>query len=273
MMLSCGHIYCNQCIQHQSQKETITCPLDDSCQQLEGFKLIPVKGLMAYLDKMSTVNINCDTHPHKMVKKYCKQQQKMLCNICQTDCNCCNEKTEHQNILRKDLEDYIEHKIPSLKSLLEKIQVLIHSLQQYQNKDKMFGASEFVDMMTQINKYLGQSLEEKSLFHFENQQNYYKNSKLENLEFIQILNKPKIPDLTQLILEKDKVKHFRGLVDYHLETLKNQQINGLPLNGQTKLLYQGTKDGFLASSFHQKCDNQGPTISFIQSEHEQVFGV
>ncbi|CDW89882.1 tldc domain-containing protein [Stylonychia lemnae] len=168
MIISCGHIICNQCIQNQFQnnKTLVTCHQGDSCNQVEDFKLTPVKELMYYLDKIPTLNITCDTHPHKMVKIYCKKTNKIVCKKCQTDCNNGHhEEIDHQNILRKDLENYIEQKIPSLKILLEKIQVLIQNLQQYQSKDKMFGASEFLDMITQINKYLDpdQSLEGKSL--------------------------------------------------------------------------------------------------------------
>jgi len=39
------------------------------------------------------------------------------------------------------------------------------------------------------------------------------------------------------------------------------------------LLYKGSRDGFEAESFHKKCDNQGPTVTFIRSKKfEQVFG-
>ena len=41
---------------------------------------------------------------------------------------------------------------------------------------------------------------------------------------------------------------------------------------QTELLYRGSKDGFTAASFHQKCDNKGPNISIIKSEHGLIFG-
>lgn len=39
-----------------------------------------------------------------------------------------------------------------------------------------------------------------------------------------------------------------------------------------KLLYRGSRDGFKAADFHKKCDNIPGTISFIESEHEFVFG-
>ena len=39
-----------------------------------------------------------------------------------------------------------------------------------------------------------------------------------------------------------------------------------------KLLYKGTVDGDTYDIFHKKCDNQGPTISIIESTDGQVFG-
>jgi len=39
------------------------------------------------------------------------------------------------------------------------------------------------------------------------------------------------------------------------------------------LLYKGSRDGFRASKFHQKCDKRSPTITFIKSQiHGRVFG-
>lgn len=39
-----------------------------------------------------------------------------------------------------------------------------------------------------------------------------------------------------------------------------------------KLLYKGTIDGDTLDMFHNKCDNQGATISFIESTDNQIFG-
>ncbi|EFC46993.1 TLDc domain-containing protein [Naegleria gruberi] len=39
-----------------------------------------------------------------------------------------------------------------------------------------------------------------------------------------------------------------------------------------KLLYRGTIDGFKAKNFHSKCDNAGPTLVIIKSEHDELFG-
>ena len=39
-----------------------------------------------------------------------------------------------------------------------------------------------------------------------------------------------------------------------------------------KLLYRGTRDGMTANIFHNKCDNQGPTVSLFKNENGYIFG-
>ena len=39
-----------------------------------------------------------------------------------------------------------------------------------------------------------------------------------------------------------------------------------------ELLYRGTKDGSGANIFHNKCDNQGPTLCLIQNDKNNIFG-
>jgi len=43
-------------------------------------------------------------------------------------------------------------------------------------------------------------------------------------------------------------------------------------NNKLTLLYRGSRDGFAAKTFHEKCDNQGPTICIILSNYNHVFG-
>ena len=38
------------------------------------------------------------------------------------------------------------------------------------------------------------------------------------------------------------------------------------------MIYDGKKDGFAASKFHENCDNKGKTIIIIKSEHGRIFG-
>lgn len=56
-----------------------------------------------------------------------------------------------------------------------------------------------------------------------------------------------------------------SIANWVCESLKTNQIS-------FKLLYRGSRDGFGAKNFHQKCDNQGPTLVVIKSNHGKVFG-
>ena len=41
---------------------------------------------------------------------------------------------------------------------------------------------------------------------------------------------------------------------------------------ETELLYRGTRDGSGANIFHNKCDNQGPTICLCKNDKGNIFG-
>ena len=38
-----------------------------------------------------------------------------------------------------------------------------------------------------------------------------------------------------------------------------------------ELIYRGTRDGMTSNKFHEKCDNQGPTITLIKTD-KNIFG-
>jgi hypothetical protein len=43
-------------------------------------------------------------------------------------------------------------------------------------------------------------------------------------------------------------------------------------NWTLKLLYRGSRDGFRSSNFHEKCDGENHTITFIRIEKDIFFG-
>jgi len=45
-----------------------------------------------------------------------------------------------------------------------------------------------------------------------------------------------------------------------------------PNASNLKLLYRASRDGFGCKDFHNKCDNQGPTVTIVHSEKNHVFG-
>jgi hypothetical protein len=52
---------------------------------------------------------------------------------------------------------------------------------------------------------------------------------------------------------------------------QKKQIMKWTKKGNWKLLYRGSRDGFEASSFHEKCDKKGETVVIINS-NGQLFG-
>ena len=38
------------------------------------------------------------------------------------------------------------------------------------------------------------------------------------------------------------------------------------------MIFRGTKNGFRAKDFHEKCDNKGPTITIVQDVKGYIFG-
>lgn len=39
-----------------------------------------------------------------------------------------------------------------------------------------------------------------------------------------------------------------------------------------KLIYRGSRDGFLDLNFHYRCDNRGKTLILIKSFNGEIFG-
>mmetsp|Transcript_32800 Transcript_32800/g.32025 ORF Transcript_32800/g.32025 Transcript_32800/m.32025 type:complete len:87 (-) Transcript_32800:50-310(-) len=39
-----------------------------------------------------------------------------------------------------------------------------------------------------------------------------------------------------------------------------------------ELIFKGSRDGFRADTFHEMCDNKGPTLSVMQTEDGMIIG-
>ena len=42
--------------------------------------------------------------------------------------------------------------------------------------------------------------------------------------------------------------------------------------GEWRLLFRASRDGFAATAFHSKCDNKGPTVTIVKSRGYNIFG-
>ena len=77
---------------------------------------------------------------------------------------------------------------------------------------------------------------------------------------------------------------------YEIKKVETKQLNSAILNESNKskefldkiqewtkfkkleLIYRGTRDGMNSYSFHNKCDNKGPTICLYKNESNHIFG-
>ena len=112
--------------------------------------------------------------------------------------------------------------------------------------------------------------------HFRFILNYLRNGKLTLPEGVTALNE---------LQEEAEFYRIKGMLDelkFNSEILTNNEHRDLllgwlpPQNTEKRrrrlcLLFRASRDGFLASTFHSKCDNKGPTITIVQSE-ENIFG-
>jgi len=74
------------------------------------------------------------------------------------------------------------------------------------------------------------------------------------------------------ILQYDK-KYKKNLIQW-LEKPNNNENNNTNNKNVKKieLLYRGSRDGFSAKNFHEKCDNKGETLTIIKSDKDFIFG-
>jgi len=93
------------------------------------------------------------------------------------------------------------------------------------------------------------------------------------------------PPVPGIVLEK--FGHFLELVEYYnlsdyIQTELTDSLLLLPICTDAlskwlpatvpKLLYRATRDGFDASSFHERCDGVGPTIVLVRTTQGHIFG-
>ena len=65
---------------------------------------------------------------------------------------------------------------------------------------------------------------------------------------------------SQILLESKRMKEFADKI-FEWSGYKNME-----------LIYRGTRDGTTSQKFHEKCDNQGPTICLYKNEKGNIFG-
>ncbi len=88
---------------------------------------------------------------------------------------------------------------------------------------------------------------------------YYRLQGLKDLLISNLKNSLSFSFLDSLILTFDQMNFLIKLCDF-------------PGNTKFKLIYRATRDGFMASSFHNKCDRKLKTLTVIKSSNSFIFG-
>ena len=113
--------------------------------------------------------------------------------------------------------------------------------------------------------------------HFRFILNYLRNGKLtlpEGATFLKELADEAEFYQIQGILEELKPKapkNFKESVILTNEEHRNKLIGWLPQYDKWHLLFRASRDGFSALTFHDMCDNKGPTVAIVKSGNN-IFG-
>ena len=173
----------------------------------------------------------------------------------------------------------------TIKDISDEISSHLNELTKIEYKDKMIVLKVILPSQKNNEAHFLIKIKKRSL---EEEINYL-NERIDEQE--KIINEQKIKISNQgsdietlkdkIINLEVKISNFEKIINNSKNTigiLKNndKQISNLKQligrNCNLELLYQMTKDGSLCSTFHEKVDNQGPTITLFESEDGYKFG-
>ena len=92
------------------------------------------------------------------------------------------------------------------------------------------------------------------------------------LEKRQLLLEAKYYNVSEIVRQLDRFSTLLPPNSKYRSVLASWLQEAGTTSGKWELIYKGTRDGFEASSFHQSCDNKGPTITLVKSNGGCIFG-
>ena len=240
-------------------------------------------------DNSNKINYICEYHSKPFIY-YCDSCKCHLCENCKI-----NEHLKNMHKMEKLTEEYLKF---NKSNLLESFCIINNFL----NADLLEYKNKFIkilqDLISITNSiYNDYVLENKNILSLVNiyleyfPENKYKKNNLDNInnlneflnlykiDFIDIINNQKIKELYQNInkfinnsycysfskgLECSKILENKEEFSF-VRSLSSKNYN-------FNLIYRATRDGSYPSNFHEKCDNKGPTISFIKTDDNKKFG-
>jgi hypothetical protein len=85
----------------------------------------------------------------------------------------------------------------------------------------------------------------------------------------EIFYKPDINIDSKIIIYEN---NYKSKIINWLKNPNNKIKNQNKTLKEIKLLYRGSRDGFRANIFHEKCNNEGETLTIIESKDNFIFG-
>eukprot|EP00347_Sterkiella_histriomuscorum_P004904 403358644 len=223
--------------------------------------------------------IYCDYHPINTCDILCQQCDILTCKKC--------SKIHHQGHIQKPdrivpqiLKAYLKNASQLLFQQKLSIDTVIKKLNDSEENDYDQKCSEFMSLYKEVKKLLSSLVSDKNELWKVDLSKYKLVEKSQPQEREQkseiVKHQQSVPQRIPQLNQSQSYLTFLKLVNIELD--RNYQSLLMTANienytqKQYELLYQGSRDGFTAKAFHDKCDNKGPTVSFILSEFGQTFG-
>eukprot|EP00347_Sterkiella_histriomuscorum_P012190 403369551 len=272
--VECLHKACKNCIESKFQKvqEGIICFQCEEITQPDKYKNDPE--IQTILQDFSLLPICCDNHPNLSADFLCLDCEELVCNSCsQThhDSHIINE----QKISLEIFEEYLTNAAAMLDRHISPIQALLMEVRQLKENESEIKSSEFMQIYKKVTTFLCTQIFNQHELLKVDLKNYFMTENAdanENGKKVLIRNHKHERKEQDLQTEMYKQNSLNSEIDKDDKSLLVTAEMEDYSNKSFKLLYQGSRDGFIAQALHQKCDNQGPTVWFILSEYGQTFG-
>jgi len=248
----------------ETTKKQIVCPLDQEEVKCSAAELKRNFLVLSLMDKQSirmTGKYFCNKHPKEEFKFRCNLHKELLCSLCIWD------HADH----KKDVDIYTEEEFLKDLSVIEtKIDTKIQELQKHKQivQDIKKGKLSFTDKIKEVladvlKLFTDLDANMTKVFPFSLAKGIVPIKMQENIVPLKMQE-----DIASLLAKKDIEQSSiltLGEADIVMKWLPNP-------NSQAKLLFRGSRDGFDAKKFHEKCDNKGPTLVIYKSHLNKVFG-
>eukprot|EP00347_Sterkiella_histriomuscorum_P024235 403331842 len=273
VILDCGDEICLDCYKNkivQQEDGTFACCFDNEHKIEKIENPIQVRKIINKLKSMDVLRIVCDKHKEQYSEYYCPDCDQIVCQLCkQLDHLYHNVGYLHQ-VKPSNFKEFHNFVLPLLDKQLEMITNLKNNYSSYINESENHLSSDFISMLNNTKLLLKDFIQNQQ----EPQEEYKKSQ-----NFRQGVSRWKFNifevALGQANKYADYYKSYLKLVNWELQRESYSTISTYMKDwnrAQLKLLYQGSRHGFESQTFHQLCDNQGPTIAFVLSEFGQTFG-